>query len=602
MFGQFKKQEKPPARAPLRSAMPQSLTVVDSTHSVAAPLELEVALSNEANSKPEWSDKVITEYAELPKFGRFLSIGEKPEISLLQTQRQSYVVVEVPTERGVVCLVDPAVYTKADMGSLSGKVRAAGMTWLRYVYVDPKLIQKVIKEAESQGDSRNRRSANSELFEQLKEWVNYAVVNRASDIHLETRGSHGVVRFRIDGSMETMRASHRGEYSAKTVFDAMSSLFNNEAQKKSGSATLFDADRHMYCMVPYNEIKDHKLKLRYQSFKGNEGPKSVLRLLNTDSNAKTLTFEELGYEPSQRALWRQAQQTPSGAAIIAGITGSGKTTTLKSFIELNPALTDMAIYTVEDPIEYPLKGTHQIHLQRDLLDEEESSRIYNDTMGALMRGDLDAAMVGELRDKDSANALVQIAESGHFAMATTHAHLLTGIVPRLTNEKMGLTRDVIAAPNILTLLVYQALVPVVCPDCGMTTDEIRKVDGEDVSDYINWIKKLKVDTTDLRWKRTGGCSTCNSRGTIGQTVVSEMLIPTRDWLTATREGRHHDAMEIYTRDSDGDLASQDMRGKTVLEHTLYKALTGKTDVRQCSRFDVFERFVHQHLSKQGIAV
>ena len=334
------------------------------------------------------------------------------------------------------------------------------------------------------------------------------------------------------------------------------------------------------------------IRVVHQCIKASDGCQPVLRFLRVIESACSPSFEELGYETSQQDLWRMATNTPSGAVLIAGVTGSGKSTTQKTFIELNPNAPFSAIYTVEDPVEYPIKHAHQIPIQRGLSNPTESARMYAETISALVRADPDIVMLGEIRDRYSASAAQQMTETGHMALGTVHAHLLSGIVPRLVNPEIGMNREVLAAPNMLTLLVYQALVPRLCPHCAHDTEEAQDL-FPDVAEVVRHIHALGLDASAFRWKRLGGCEHCGERGTVGQTVVAEMLMPDEDWLRPIRENRDADAVEVFRSRSDRDLTSSNMDGKTVFEHTLLKAYRGHVDARQCSRFDNFNRFVNR---------
>jgi general secretion pathway protein E len=138
------------------------------------------------------------------------------------------------------------------------------------------------------------------------------------------------------------------------------------------------------------------------------------------------------------------------------------------------------------------------------------------------------------------------------------------------------------------LLVYQALVPKVCQSCALSTDE-AKVDPEVGALVALLHSKFNVPTNHMRWQRAGGCQQCNQRGTKGKTIVAEMLRPDRVWLKRVREYDDDAALEQYRSASDGCLQSPDMTGKTVFEHTLYKALQGQVDVRSCEEFESFTR-------------
>lgn len=303
---------------------------------------------------------------------------------------------------------------------------------------------------------------------------------------------------------------------------------------------------------------------------------------------KSLT--DAGYAPSHLALWRRAARVSKGMIIVSGVTGSGKSTSVKVFLETMPGLHRKAINSVEDPIEYEIGGVHQTEVLRDLASDEESARRYAAAFKALLRADPDGVFVGEIRDRITANFVLQMAETGHLVISTLHAHLLTNMVPRLTNEMIGLSRQALSGPNIINLLVYQALVPLVCSRCAMRTDEAAQVDV-DTSEVIRLLRdKFRLDTTPMRFKREGGCEHCRGRGTQGKTIVAEMWQPDRQWLIHVREADDHGALTYFRSHADGSLTSPDMTGKSVFEHTLYKASLGLVDPRSCEEFESFERF------------
>lgn len=531
-------------------------------------------------------------FGDVPKFQRLFGDDQCAVCKVPENDRKSLAIMEQPGRRVQLVVASDEKVASAVVEYVRGALRTANYEVLPLATAPATVIAQIYL-ASSNSESGGGKTSNT-YMQTVRQWIEYAVANRATDIHLETKGSGGIVRMRIDGELEAIRNDVKGVYPAAEIERCMASLFNNEQLRRSGSDSLFDATRNLYCMVPYTEIPGHSLRIRYQSLKGNEGPKAILRLLPVNETARTLTFEELGYAPSHVELWKTAMNTPSGAVLTSGVTGSGKSTTQKSFIELNPAAPTSAVFTVEDPVEYPIRYAHQIPVQRDLANPAESARIFAETIAALMRSDPDMVMLGEIRDRFSAMAMQQFVESGHMALGTVHAHLLSGIVPRLVNPEIGLNRDVLTAPNMLTLLVYQALVPVLCPACAMTTREALGADVEEIAAVVNKVAELGVPTDQLRWKRKDGCVHCRGRGTVGQTVVAEMLMPDEDWLRPIRESRDVDAVEVYRGYSDGDLTSPDMSGKTVFEHTLYKAICGTVDARQCSRFDNFARFAGRY--------
>lgn len=539
----------------------------------------------------------VTQYnsfGDLPKFTQVLSVGTKAVVPLSAAEQKVAAVLDLGGRSALILSLENNDHTSL-AGAIRGKL-VAGNYAITLGYASEKLLQEIyLNTSQNQGIR-----TETEFKTEIRSWLQYAVDNRATDIHIEINGSSGRVRYRVDSSLEDMLTANKGVYGADFLAQCMGTLYNNLAKTGSGNKTQWDPKTPLYCMVPYNDVASHRLNLRFQQVAGGAGPKVILRLLPINENSKTLNFEQLGYAPSQVRLWEQAMSTPSGMVLISGITGSGKSLSLKSFVELTPDSNSLAIYSIEDPIEQPLRGVHQIELQRDLADAEGSSSAYKEVIGALVRGDPDIVIFGEIRDAPSASAVQQNAETGQMSLTTVHAHLLSGIVPRLVNPEIGMSRATLTSPNMLTLLAYQALVPVLCKHCAMETSQFIAVHATRVDhEMLTCLGKMGLSTASLRWKKLGGCAHCQWRGTTGLTVVAEMLLPDEAWLLPIREGHDVEAERIRRLASDGDLTSDNMDGKTVFEHTLLKALRGITDLRQCGRFNSFERFTKAWLKKHG---
>ncbi len=473
------------------------------------------------------------------------------------------------------------------------------------------VIQELLREQEMRSDGtgveRGAQGRGSSSAARLaRSWIELAVKAGATDIHAQVEpGGIGRCYLRVDGELELMKDDAGGKYSDQVVQDAIASLFTNQAARGSNSEGTFNAQANLYCMTQPEDYAGSRVVLRYQTIKGDAGPKMVARLLHVSADLPTRTYVELGYADTQRELLLEAAKLPSGIGLFAGVTGSGKTTSLKTFVETHPAnppgSPTAAFYSIEDPVEYKLRGVHQIPIQRSLGEKDESRRAFLQQVEALMRADPDLVVVGEIRDEASATAAQVVAETGHMAMGTVHAHLLSGIITRLTNSEVGMSRDTLTGPNMLSLLAYQALVPKLCSACSLDwkrmsdvlSEKDRQSGGLEGMAFASSIRHLRgryrVELDALRFRNPSGCSVCSSRGTRGQTVVAEMLIPDAQWLAFTREGRDAEA-ERHRRDaSDRNYLSENMEGKTILEHTLFKALLGQVDVRHCERFGSFAR-------------
>jgi general secretion pathway protein E len=580
--------------------------------SQAQTAEAPVASEPTPTPAPRAPAKLITKLDELPRIQNMLTSGERQVMRLSPEFLHSLAAIETGTNRAAI-LYDPVAQSKPAFRLVIGQLRNKLATGGYSVGPDVPCRSEVIKlltddflsrnaGAEISGDPTQVRSHARERF---LGWLDVAVREGATDLHVQVvGGSRAQVQIRVGGELENLRDDRNGVYTELEAMEAMAWPFNSGSSKGSNSSSQWDSGRNLYCMTLPRAVKDQQITLRYQSLRGYHGPKMIARLLNSDVNAPTLTYEQLGYAESQRKLMLEVANMPAGFVIFSGVTGSGKTTTLKTFVESHPGNGSMAIYSMEDPVEYPMRGVHQITLQRDVGDEEASNRAYAETVASLMRADPDIVIIGEIRDSATARAGQQIVETGHMALGTVHAHLASGIVPRLTNKEIGMSRDVLTNPNILSLLAYQALVPLLCPHCCFNAGDAMKSAAEhdcrvggDASQYWH-LKELlesveerfKLSTETFRFRNPAGCEHCGNRGTKGVTVVAELVLPYRRWLEFTREGRDYEAMVHYRQGSDGKFDSPDMKGKTIFEHTLYKAFRGLVDPRQCERFDGFKRF------------
>jgi general secretion pathway protein E len=458
--------------------------------------------------------------------------------------------------------------------------------------------------AKNSADELGGLASNSYGRKTFENIVDIAVKERATDIHFQFIRNKAEVKIRVDGELEPLCDENGGVYMSSQMESAVGWAYTNGTADDSNSHSQFSSTANLYAMIKPRHTHGKMISLRYQTLVGEHGPKVVCRILNTDTNQPTLSYEQLGYYPSHIEIFREAARTPAGMVLFAGVTGSGKSTSQKTFIETHPGNGSSAFYSIEDPIEYPLKGVHQIPMQRDLLNREKSNAMYAEIVSGLMRSDPDCVMVGEVRDRATASASQQIVETGHMALGTVHAHLLSGIIPRLTDEEVGMSRKLLTSPNIINMLNYQALIPKLCENCmingcdhaehefinggGITDPIIIKKDIEYVLSTLE--KQFGMDRKNFNFRRTGGCPSCNQRGTAGLTVAAEMMIPTRKWLQLTRDGEDYKAIEEYRAHSDKRWDSDNMNGKTVFEHTLHKALMGYVDPRQCERFDSLARF------------
>jgi type II secretory ATPase GspE/PulE/Tfp pilus assembly ATPase PilB-like protein len=604
MLSVFRKQSEPIVVG--NSSSPEQISSVDASNVTPLPGISGAGL------------EVIEHYEKVPHHQSVLTAGDSRSVFIIPSALENAIVALETGPKRAVILFDP----DAPREQLSEILRLL-RTRLNVESYDPgtpehacrtSVIKQVLDDYRSRTKDEGEQFSDSKAKDLWERIVDLAVRARATDIHLRLMRSRAEVQIRVDGELEPLPDGHGGVYHAQHIELAVAWAYNNTSQSASNSASLYHKDKNLYTMIKPRVIDGKEISLRYQSLVGAYGPKVVARVLQTDFDAPTWTYGQLGYYKSHIRLWKETARTPAGMIIISGVTGSGKTTVLKTFIETHPDNGRAAFLSLENPIEYPLRGVHQVPLQIDLLDPQAARKRYAEVFQSTLRQDPDAVIVGEIRDPASGMAAQHVAQSGHMAAGTLHAHLISGIIPRLTDDEIGMSRSVLTNPNMLSLLAYQALVPMLCQHCRIQgshkselefarhisrqSDDDNRPAGDPFSDAIedieyvlsNLERRFNLPRDIFYFRRKDGCPQCRGRGTKGLTVVAEMMIPDSKWLSHIRKGEDSEALLHYRSFSDRDITSENMDGKTVFEHTLHKALIGHVDPREGSRFDSFSRF------------
>ncbi|WP_375760651.1 type II secretion system ATPase GspE [Corallococcus exercitus] len=330
------------------------------------------------------------------------------------------------------------------------------------------------------------RLVNSVLFRAAKE--------RASDIHIEPMERELLVRFRIDGVLqEVIKPPKRYQNSIIARVKVMGQL--NIAEKR------LPQDGRIRIKLAGRDI-DIRLSTTPTSF----GERIVMRLL--DKTATLLDLAEIGMSPQVLGNMESVIRRSHGIVLVTGPTGSGKTTTLYGALsKINTP--DLNILTVEDPVEYQLKGIGQMAIAPKI------GLTFAQGLRSFLRQDPDVIMVGEIRDKETAEIAIQASLTGHLVLSTVHTNDAAGAVTRLVD--MGVQPFLVASS--LTGILAQRLVRRVCPDCRQQytpTDAELKELGYTVASF-----KAKFNTD--RIYRAVGCPSCNRNGYRGRSGIYEFL-------------------------------------------------------------------------------
>ena len=347
------------------------------------------------------------------------------------------------------------------------------------------------------GKSDKPVDANDAHVVRIVDWLwQYAFEQRASDIHIEPRREHGIVRFRIDGVL------HQVYQIPAAVLNAMTSRIKILARMD-----VVEKRRPQDGRVKTRNMDGEEIELRLSTLPTAFGEKLVMRIF--DPEVLVRDFRELGFSDDDRKRWNDMTSKPNGIVLVTGPTGSGKTTTLYSTLK-SLATPEVNVCTIEDPIEMVEQSFNQMQVQHQL------DLGFADGVRALMRQDPDIIMIGEIRDLETAEMAVQAALTGHLVLSTMHTNDAPSAVTRLL--ELGIPAYLLNAT--LNGVMAQRLVRTLCPHCK------EKVEFNRVEDHQAW------DALVAPWKsnrpakvyKPVGCLECRMTGFVGRVGIYETLI------------------------------------------------------------------------------
>lgn len=374
--------------------------------------------------------------------------------------------------------------------------------------------------------------------------LRHAIEGNASDIHIENNGEKVNVRFRVDGALHTSLILPLNAFNGVVArIKILAKLRLDEKRKpQDGSFST--------------KIDGRKIDFRVSTLPTYFGEKVVLRILDSERGIKKL--EELGFTDRNLKLVRDAINRPYGLILITGPTGSGKTTTLYSMLNEIDRET-MNVVSLEDPVEYNIPSVNQSQVMSEI------GYTFASGLRSILRQDPDVILVGEIRDKETAQLAIQASLTGHLVFSTLHTNNAAGVVPRLID--MGVDPYLIAPTLVLS--VAQRLVRHTCPTSKKEVP-VSEAIREQLTNYFKDLPeeyKNDVILPDLMFE-TVGSPDCPS-GTRGRIAVHEMFKIDRDMQELILKSPGEDAIYqlarkqgMITMREDGFLKS--LKGETPL--------------------------------------
>lgn len=379
--------------------------------------------------------------------------------------------------------------------------------------------------------------ASAPVIKFINTIIENAVVNNASDIHIEPDEKEIRVRFRVDGVLrEIMRAGIGMLEPVVSRIKIMSDLNIAEKRIPQDGRVNF-------------RTKQKNIDIRISTAPTIWGEKIVMRLL--DKSNFTHNLEHLGFEDNDLIKIKNIMSKPYGIILVSGPTGSGKTTTLYSILNM---LNDVSknIITIEDPVEYNFRGINQMQVNTKI------GFTFANGLRSILRQDPDIIMVGEIRDSETAEISVRSALTGHLVLSTIHTNNAAGTITRLQDMRI----EPFLLSSTIVGIIAQRLVRKICPIC--------------MNEYMSDEREMKLLNLDrpVLLRKGAGCSLCNGTGYRGRTGIFEILEIDKDMKNLIDSNEPESVIERHAVE----------KGMTLLRNAcIRKVLEGTTTVEEMLR-------------------
>ena len=499
------------------------------------------------------SDSRKGELAVVQRIGKNLQIGVKNPETLetrkiledLKRQRYTFNLFLV-SRHSIERVWEMYKLIPKELGVVIGEIRIIAEKIIEF--------QKAVQSIESIQDLL-KNIAYKSISDALEVIIAGALSVGASDVHIEPQDDVTRLRLRLDGVLHDIMTMPSQTYKfLLSRIKLVSTLkVNIKDRGQDGRFTI--------------KLPDTQIEVRVSTLPGPYGENVVMRIL--DPKTISLALEELGMQPWVEKLIAEEIQKPNGMILTTGPTGSGKTTTLYAFLKKVHS-PDTKIITLEDPIEYHLKGIEQTQV--------DSHKGYDFASGlrSILRQDPDIILVGEIRDLETASTAMHASLTGHLVFSTLHTNDAAGTIPRLVD--IGVKPNIIAPA--INVAMAQRLARRLCKDCKIS----RPFNKKEIQEITEEVEKFPkgVEKPDIKKMQNGntfaasdkGCPKCHNTGYKGRIGLYEILLV-------------DDAIEnlILKSPSVGDVrtALHEQGQITMKQDGVLKVLAGITDLQEVKR-------------------
>lgn len=419
------------------------------------------------------------------------------------------------------------------------------------------------KDDEGTGEDLEKVAQGLPIIKIVDTLLKHAILQSASDIHIEPAEKEVRIRYRIDGIL------HDAMTLPKQVLSGVVARIKILSNLKLDEHRLPQDGRFKI------EKDNYKISFRISILPVFDGEKVVMRLL--DESSKGLTLERVGLIGRALEIVHLQIKKPNGMVLITGPTGSGKTTTLYTIMDIINT-PEVNISTVEDPVEYRMPRINQTQVKPKI------GMTFAAGLRSLLRQDPDIIMVGEIRDKETMEIALHAAMTGHLVLSTLHTNSAAGALPRLLD--MGAEPFLVA--STVNVIIAQRLVRRLCPDCRtehiLDEKELKTIeDNFNIDKLLEFIRKSEelknkinpnVKWGNIKFYRSKGCEHCKNEGYHGRVGIYEVLEIDEDIEKLITQATSTETIEYKAREK--GMA-------TMVEDGFIKAVQGITSIEEILR-------------------
>ncbi len=497
-------------------------------------------------------------------------VAKKYTAMPIEIESRSTLVVAMADPLNVAALEDLRFHSGMFIKPVLARNREITEAIDRYYHIDNsvnEVIQNIIKtednvavskvQDEEQGQAVEDlvKDAEARPIVRLTNWILHrAVEERASDIHIEPQDRDLAVRFRIDGMLQEVQRLPK--FTQGAIVSRIKVLSNMDIAEKR-------APQDGRLMV---EIGERRVDMRVSTLPLTHGEKVVVRVV--DQGRQLVSLNDLGLRGEDLGRLQRYLERPQGIVLVTGPTGSGKSTLLYSSLRYIQHETKNLV-TVEDPVEYQLAGINQVQV------DEKAKKSFPAALRAILRQDPDVIMIGEIRDKETAQIAFRASVTGHLVLSTVHTNDAAGAVTRLID--LGLEPFMVASS--LIGVVSMRLVRTLCPRC--------KEPYEASASNLNRLGAGGATDGTVTLHRGRGCSHCHETGYHGRTGIFEVLevddaIRALITRSAPDSTIRHSAVEAGMRSIGEDGLKKVMEGATTLDEITRVVYLAEQTAKLCS--------------------